>query len=197
MNHEANIFKSDGIMRKFCVVLIAAGCSLAFAARAQDTNALKTEIGLFEAQTGVVIVRGFGQIGSVSTSAAVISVRCKESTSVATGRKDYGIAVEIETNQRRGLALVDSDELASLINGMDYLGKISHGVTALSSFEATYTTKSGLRFVAFSNKRQGGILTFLQYDDSPRISLTPDQWNQLVNLIGQAKTTLDSSSAPK
>jgi len=197
MNHEANIFKSDGIMRKFCVVLIAAGCSLAFAARAQDTNALKTEIGLFEAQTGVVSVRGFGQIGSVSTSAAVISVRCKESTSVATGRKDYGIAVEIETNQRRGLALVDSDELASLINGMDYLGKISHGVTALSGFEATYTTKSGLRFVAFSNKRQGGILTSLQYDDSPRISLTSDQWNQLVNLIGQAKTTLDSSSAPK
>jgi hypothetical protein len=75
-------------MRKICVVLIAIVCSLAYAGRAQDTNALKTEIGIFESQTGVVIVKGFGQVGSVSTGAAVISVRCKESTSLATGRKD-------------------------------------------------------------------------------------------------------------
>ena len=80
-------------MRKCCFVLIAAVGSLAFAARAQDTNALKTEIGLFESQTGVVIIKGFGQIGSVATGGAVISVRCKESTSAATGHKDYGIAI--------------------------------------------------------------------------------------------------------
>jgi hypothetical protein len=184
-------------MRQLFVILIAVGCLLASGASAQDTNALKTEIGLFEAQTGVVIVKGFSQIGSVPTSEAVISVRCKESTSVATGRTDYGIAVEIEFNQRRGLAIVDYDELDSLLNGMDYLGKISYGVTALSGFEATYTTKSSLDFTAFSNKRQGGILTFLQYDDSPRISLTSDQWTQLGNLIRQAKTTLDSLRAPR
>ena len=47
-------------MRKYCAALIVAGCWLASAARAQDTNALKTEIGMFEAQPGVVIVKGFG-----------------------------------------------------------------------------------------------------------------------------------------
>jgi hypothetical protein len=197
MNRETNIFKSEGIMRKFCVVLIAVGCSLAFAVRAQDTNALKTQIGIFESQTGVVIVKGFGQIGSVSTSAAVISVRCKESSSAATGHKDYGIAVVIEVNQWRGLAIVDYDELDSLLNGMDFIGKITYGVTSLPGFEATFTTKSGLQLIAFGNKQQGGIRTFLQYNDSPRISLTSDQWNQLARLIGQAKTTLDSLRVPK
>jgi hypothetical protein len=197
MNRETDIFESEGIMRKFCAVLIAVGCSLAFAALAQDTNALKTEIGIFESQTGVVIVKGFSQVGSVSTGAAVISVRCKESSSAATSHKDYGIAVIIEVNQWRGLAIVDYDELDSLLNGMDYIGKVTYNVTALPGFEATFTTKSSLQFVAFGNKQQGGIRTYLQYDDSPRISLTSDQWTQLVNLIGQAKTTLDSLRTPK
>jgi hypothetical protein len=184
-------------MHKLCVALIVVGCSLAFATRAQDTNALKTEIGIFESQTGVVIVKGFGQIGSVSTGAAVISVRCKESASAATGHKDYGIAVEIDVNQWRGLALVDYDELDALFNGMDYLGKITYGVTSLPGFEATFTTKSGLQLTSFGNKQQGGIRTFLQYDDCPRISLASDQWTQLANLIAQAKTTLDSLRASR
>jgi hypothetical protein len=145
----------------------------------------------------VVIVKGFGQVGSFATGAAVISVRCKETTSAATGHKDYGIAVEIEVNQQRGLAYVDYDELDALLNGMSYLGKITYAVTSLPSFEASFTTKSGLRLSAFGNRRQSGIQTFMQYDDSPRIPLTPDQWTQLANLIGQAKNTLDLSRAPK
>jgi hypothetical protein len=184
-------------MNKYLVVLITVVCSFAFVAHAQDTNALKTEIGLFESQTGVVIVKGFGQVGSVSTGGAVISVRCKESASAATGHKDYGIAVVIEANQWRGLAIVDYDELDALLNGMDYLGKMTYSVTSLPGFEATFTTKSSLQMIAFGNKQQGGIRTFLQYDDSPRIPLASDQWTQLANLIAQAKTTLDSLRASK
>ena len=184
-------------MRKFCALLIAVGCFLAHAAHAQDTNALKTEIGLFESQTGVVIIKGFGPVGSVSTGAAVISVRCKESASAATGHKDYGIAVAIEANQWRESAIVDYDELDALLDGMDYLGKITFGITALPGFEASFTTKSGLGLIAYGNKQQGGIRTFLQYNDGPRIPLASDQWTQLVNMIGQAKTTLDSLRTPK
>jgi hypothetical protein len=184
-------------MRKFCVVLIAAGCWLAFAARAQDTNALKTEIGLFESQTGVVIVKGFGQVGSIATGGAVISVRCKETSSAATGHKDYGMAVVIEANQWREFAIVDYDELDGLLNGMDYLGKMTYNVTSLPGFEGTFTTKSGLQLIAHGDKQQGGIRMFLQYNDGPRIPLASDQWTQLAKLIEQAKATLDSLRAPK
>jgi len=197
MNHETTVFELEGRMLKFCAVLIAAGSWLAFAARAQDTNALKTEIGIFESQTNVVIVKGVGQIGSVSTVAAVISVRCKESTSAATGQREYGIAIVIEASQWRGLAIVDYDELDALLKGMDYLGKITYDVTSLPDIEATFTTRSGLQFMAFGNKQQGRIRNRLQYNDSPRFSLTQDQWTQLARLIGQAKTTLDSLSTPR
>jgi hypothetical protein len=197
MNRETNFFKSEGIMRKFCVVLIAAVCSLAFAARAQDTNALKTEIGLFESQTGVVIVKGFGQVGSVATGGAVISVRCKESSSAASGHKDYGIALVIEANQWREFAIVDYDELDSLLNGMDFLGKMTYNVSSLPGFEASFTTKSGLQLIAHGDKQQGGIRMFLQYNDGPRFPLASDQWIQLAKLIEQAKATLDSLRTPK
>lgn len=178
-------------MRKMIAILIA-GCGLGLAAHGQGTNALKTEIGLFESQTGVVIIKGFGEIGSVTTGSAVISVRYKETTSAATGHRDFGVAVVIEGNQWRESALVDYDELNSLISGINYLGKIGPGMTTPPGFEATYTTKSGLRFIAYRNKRQGTILTYVQYNDTPRIPLSSEQWSQLANLISQAKSTLDS-----
>jgi hypothetical protein len=60
-------------MLKFCVVLIVTCCSFASVSYAQDTtNAPKTEIENFELQTGTVIVKGLGEIGSVTTSAGSV-----------------------------------------------------------------------------------------------------------------------------
>ena len=92
---------------------------------------------------------------------------------------------------------MDYDEIDSLLDGINYLNKITYEVTPLPSFEASFTAKSGLRVVAYSARRQGGIQTFLQYGDRPRILLTSDQMTQLHGLIGQAKNMLDSLKAPK
>ncbi|HEX5400143.1 MAG TPA: hypothetical protein VFY06_13945 [Verrucomicrobiae bacterium] len=179
-------------MHKLHLILIAAVCAPVVALRAQDTNALNTKIGIFEAQTGVVIIKGFERIGTVRTGAAEISVRCKESTSAASGYTDYGIALAIDANQWRGFALVDYDELAPLLNGMDSIGKMNYNVTALPAFEATFTTRSSLRLMAHGDRLEGGIRMYLQYNDGPRIQLTSDQWAQLARLIQQAKARLDS-----
>jgi hypothetical protein len=181
------------IMPKFCLILIAACCSLAFVSRAQDTtNVLKTEIENFEVQTGTVIVKGFGQGGSLTTGAGIISVRLKESIDVGHARKLYGMAIELASGQRLDLLIVDYDELDSLLNGIDYLGKISYDATAMPSFDASFTTRSGLKIVAHSAVRQGGIHTYLQFGDAPRISIASDQLEQFESLIAQAKTSLDA-----
>jgi len=182
------------IMPKFRLIMIAACCSLAFASRAQDstTNVLKTEIENFEAQTGTVIVKGFGETGSLTTGAGVISVRCKESIDVGHGIKQYGVAIELEASPRREFFIVDYDELDSLISGIDYLAKINYSVTALPAYDASFTTRSGLRIVAYSAVRQGGIHTYLQFGDTPRISLASDQFAQFQNLVAQAKSSLDA-----
>ncbi len=178
-------------MRIHLAVLIMFG-ALVLAGRAQDTtNAPKTELEFFEAQPDTVIVKGAGQPSSVTTGAGTISVRCKESVDVATGRKQYGIVVELTDNsQFKDRAIVDYDELDSLLNGIDYLSKISYDVTPLPAFEAVYATKSGLRLEAHSSRRLGGIQTFLQYADSPRIPLASDQVAQIRDLISQARTAL-------
>jgi hypothetical protein len=181
------------IMPRFCLVLIAACCSLVFSSHAQDTtNVLKTEIENFEAQTGTVIVKGVGQGGSLTTGAGIISVRLKETIDVGHGSKLYGMAIELEAGQRRDFSIVDYDEMDPLLNGMDYLAKIGYAATALQAFEANFTTRSGLRIVAYSTVRQGGIHTYLQFGDAPKISLAPDQLAQFQNLIAQAKSSLDA-----
>ena len=185
-------------MNKLHVLLAVTFCSFILASPAQDTNALKTNLGVFEAQTGTVIVKGFGQIGSMSVGTDVITVRCKESTDVSTGHKAQGLIIEIAGNSLpRERIYVDYGEIDSLLSGINYLNKITYDVTPLPAFEASYTTKGGLRVAAYSARRQGGIQTYLQYGDDPRILLASDQMMQLYGLIEQARTNLDSLRTAK
>lgn len=177
---------------------LGAGLLLAGPAGAQTTNALATIIENFEQQTNAVIVKGFSLVGTVSVGDATIIVRSKESTDPGNNQKVYGIMVVYSGSSQPGnfapknALVVDYDELDSLIGGMDYLAKIGYDVTPLSGFDASYATKSGLRFSAHSERRQGGILMFIRFGDFPKIQLTTEQFNQLHNLIAQAKTALDS-----
>ncbi len=180
-------------MRSPLFVLIAICGASPLASRAQmSTNPPPpTEIQNFELQNDTVIVKGFGDIGSVTTEAGNISVRCKESDNVTAGSKMYGIAVALESNQLRNYFVVDDDELDALIRGLDFLSKISYDITTLPAFDASFATRSGLRIAAHSERREGSIQLYLQFGDGARIPLTPEQFSQFKNLIGQAKKSLD------
>ena len=180
-------------MNRLNVILLAAFCTLAFTATAQDTNALKTTIGVFEEQTGTVIIKGFGQIGSMTVGTDVISIRAKESQDVSTGKKVYGLAVDIAGNGLpRERIFVDYDELEPLLNGINYLSKITYDVTPLPGYEASFTTKAGLSVIAHSIRREGTVQAYLQYEEHPRILLNSTQMTQFRDLIQQARDNLDS-----
>ncbi len=171
---------------------MAACCAFTLAVRAQEsTNAPATKIENFELQTDTVIVKGYSQIGTINTSAGVVSVRCKQSIDATSGRALYGISVGLTADQLHGFLVVDYDELDALLAGLDYLNKITYDVTPLPAFDATITTRSGLRIAAHSERRQGGIETYLQFEGAPRIPLSSDQFSQFQNLIVQAKAALD------
>jgi len=88
--------------------------------------------------------------------------------------------------------MVDYDELDSLASGIDYISKVTWGVTQLNSFEASYTTRSGFRVIAHSDRRQEMVNTFIEFGDGPRIPATVDQLAQLHSLVTQAKASLDA-----
>jgi hypothetical protein len=185
-------------MKKLFVILLAAFGALAGTAAAQDTNNLKTSLGVFEAQTGVILVKSYAVVGSVAAGSSEISVRYKETTDAGSGQKCYGLAIEIEGGPfPHTRILVDDDEIDPLLNAINYLIKINFDVTTLPGFEASFTTKAGLRVIATGVRRNGGVLNWLQYDDTPRISLTSMQLSQLYDLIAQARKNLAVLKAAK
>ena len=185
-------------MRKFFIVPILVFGFSVLTARAQITNLPPTELETFEDQTGTVIVKGAGQIGSLSVDALTINVISKESFNEGTGRRQYGMAVEVEANnQRAWKRVVDYDEMDSLLSGVNYLAKIDSKVTELPTFVAGYVTRGGLRVGAFTSQRRGAIQYFLQdfSTNSPRILITSAQLAQFQDLVEQTKKSLDSLQA--
>ena len=185
-------------MNKLKIAVAVLAGALAYTAAADDTNTLCTAIGTFEARPDVIIVKGFGNMGSVALDVGTLSLRCKETLDVGTGTKMYGLMFELEDAQapsRR--SLVDDDEVDSLLSAVDYLMKIKDSVTSLPGYEGIFTTKAGLRVIAHSDHKEGGALTYLQFCDAPRVQLSPVQMMQFYNLLSQAKKSLDALKSEK
>jgi hypothetical protein len=179
------------MMRTVIISVVFMVAALELTARAQDTNALKTEIGSFEAQTNTILVKGFDELGHVYANAATVTVLCKETADITHGRKEYGAALEVAEGPDPGqFAIVDEDELDSLLTGLDYLAQIRHDVTALPAFEAEDTTKYGLRLVGYCPRKDGGIRYYLQICDGRKIDLTGDQVKQLADLIDKTRDSI-------
>jgi hypothetical protein len=185
-------------MNKLHLFLLTVMGSLALSALAQDTNMLKTDIGVFENRTGLIIIKAFNQIGSIQTGSTEVAIRCKESTEAASGVKAYGLLIAINSNQQlRERIYVDYDEIDPLLDAVNYLIKVTSDITTLPAFEAGFTTKSGLRIPARSDHRNASIRFFLEYGDEPRIELSPVQMTQLYDLISQAQKELNRYRAGK
>lgn len=187
-------------MHKLQFILTAAFCSLALMSRGQVTNVPPTELETFEAQTGTVIVKGASQIGSLAVGALNITVISKETLDVSTGRKEYGMAIELAENNRQvWKRVVDYDEFDTFISGLDYLARIDYPVTTLPTFTASYTTKSGFRVGAFTSQRHSAILFFLQdcSINGERIIISSAQLAQFQTLVEQTRKNLDLLRIPR
>ena len=180
-------------------VAVVGGTLLADPARAQETNTCPpfpaTKLEAFETNTDTVIIKATAPIGTVSAHGGGVSVRCREITDAGTGHRERGIVVDIAFDaQLEGTALIDYDELDSLLDGLEYLGKLDWSVTSLPDFSAVYTTKGGFRAEARGSRRTGSIEFAVRSTraNTPKLSLSRDQLGQLRSLIDQAKTKLDS-----
>jgi hypothetical protein len=188
-------------MRKYKIALAAvlASTLLAFNLHAQTVTATlpATFLENFELQTNTIIVKAFSAVGTITLTNTKLSIHADEANDVSHNQKAYGITIALSGTTSAGdpariSLVVDYDELDSLADAIDYVGKVSSGVTQLNSFEAGYVTKSGFHVIAHSDRRQGSVNTFLQFNDLPRFPVSSDQLSQLHSLIAQAKTTLDT-----
>jgi hypothetical protein len=196
---ENSMWKFNAI--KPALTLALAACLLPFIrASAQDTNNVngvwpQTRLEAFATNTGTVIIKSTAEIGAIAASAGNVSVKCKEIDDTGTGRKEFGLAIDLTpNNQSRDARLIDYEEVDPLLNAVDYINKVDWSASSLNSFDAVYTTKGGFRIAAFSSKRSG----FIEYsvrgasEGSIPILLSRNDLASFRNLLQQAKTKLDS-----
>ncbi len=160
----------------------------------------KTKLEEFSARTGVVIIRGFEEIGSVhglySTS---INGEAKEFVYVSTGIREYGITVEVKKEDgkydKKNTSYIDYDEIESLISGIDYIAKVDKSSTKFSNFQADYNTKGDFKISTFSSPSSldkimvavssghfGGVTAYFKISSLAEIKI----------IIEQAKTRIDT-----
>jgi hypothetical protein len=185
-------------MNTLKILSAGAVCVLAWSALAQDTNSLNTQIGTFEARTGVVLVKGISPVGAIPLGAAELSVGCKQTRDLATGEKIYGLIIEVEGPQMLPEAvLVDDNETGPLLNAVNTLAKMTTDITTLNGFEASYTTKGGLEVIAESVRKEGAVQNYLRIEPYSRFALLPVQMTQLANLVQEGRKNLDALKAGK
>jgi hypothetical protein len=184
---------------KITLAAVVASSLLAFNLHAQTATVTlpATLMENFELQTNTIIVKAYSMVGTITLANTKLSIHADEANDVSHSQKAYGITIALSGTTPSGAParislVVDYDELDSLANAIDYVGKVSSGVTQLNSFEAGYVTKSGFHVIAHSDRRQSTVNTFIQFNDLPRFPVSPDQLSQLHSLISQAKTALDT-----
>ncbi|MDR3457666.1 MAG: hypothetical protein P4N60_09485 [Verrucomicrobiae bacterium] len=170
---------------------------LGMPAHAQSTNAFHTDIETFEAQTNLVIVKGFGTGGTVSVGDSILTVRLKESFSPDVNGKWQAVVLDCAEGGLHQRAVIDYAEIDSLLRALDYIRSATYDVTGLPGFEASYQTKDGFRVIGLGSHRQSAVQTFVQFDGCARIPLDSDQISQLRSQISQAQHTLDELKSPK
>jgi len=163
-------------------------------------QAPKTKVEAFEAQQGVVVIRGFSKIGELRGAlGGLVTVQSVEFTNATTNKKEYGITIDVkETSrlEREDRSFIDYDEIDSLIKGIDYISKLDRAVTKLESFQADYRTKGEFALSTFtsgndlmcsiSSGRIGRVSVFFKILDLGRFR----------ELIVTAKSKLDSIKGP-
>lgn len=150
----------------------------------QSAGSPKTKIEAFQARTGVVIIQGFSEVGSVrGLYVTSVTVKAKEFLDASSGRKEFGITVEVKDNsgriERENTSWVDYDEIESLLKGLDYIAKVDRSVTQLSNFQADFRTKGDLGLSVFSSRdenllavksgRIGAATAYFKFEDISKV----------------------------
>ena len=148
-------------------------------AGASGFDSVGSKLEAFNAKTGVVMIRGFEKVGSIfALYGSQLDVESKEFINVSEGTTQYGITIELiklvgETSIKRK-SYVDYDEIDSLIEGIDYITKVSPSVTQFEHFQADYKTRGDLKVSIFSSDegvlgvvtsgKEGGVSIYFKLD---------------------------------
>lgn len=155
-----------------------------------------TDLEELDIKAGAVIVKNYTVVGTVSGFGGTATVTGYEFVDTQSGRKAYGIGVELEESERSERAAlerlyVDYDEMDTLIKSLDYIIRIEKSTT-MENFEAQYKTRSDLTVTTF-NRTTGTLRAAVSsgFVGRIRIGMTLGNLADFRKLLIDAKTVLD------
>ena len=123
-----------------------------------------TRLETFQPMSGAIVTVGREVLGAVAKGRVFVEVRDMRDTR---GNMAGGATLHlIESGTRDERAFIDFDELPGVLNNLNAVLKYSANPTGLKHFEARFTTRGNLSFVAYSNAT-GAIEYALQVNKVP------------------------------
>lgn len=155
----------------------------------------KTKLEEFSARKGTVIVGGLEKIGVVSGRYGTsIKVEAKEFLNVSTGKKEYGITIDVRKREisytEESTSYIDYDEIESLISGIDYISKVDKTSTRFQNFQADYNTKGDFRISTFSSEEKIMVLVSSGTNGSVKAYFNFSSLSEIRSLIAKAKAKI-------
>lgn len=153
-----------------------------------------TKLEAFQAKTGIVIINGYTTVGVIKGMGS-ISIDARDIKDASNLKlKTTGISFTIREAgrlERENTAFVDSDEIDSLITGIDYISKTTKGITSQAQFEIQYKTKGNFRITVFNNTN-GELSAVVSAGNIGRTSayISIQQLSELKSFILEAKAKL-------
>jgi hypothetical protein len=155
-----------------------------------------TKLEKFQARAGSVLIKGYTVVGNLSGTGGSVTVKSMELTDAQSGRKEQGIVITVEGSGRYDHpynSFIDSDEIDSLIKGIDYIAKTDKTVTQQTNFEARYQTRGDFNITTFNSSRDNNISVAISSGriGGESVYLQLEQLEKLKELILMAKGKLE------
>jgi hypothetical protein len=155
----------------------------------------RTKLEAIDARYARVLIKGFTQVATLEARGGDLRIDAVELRDTLEPARAIGIVVavrETADNPRENRALIDYDEIDSLIKALDTVARVNETTTKLTGFEARYRTNGDMEVNVFRQSRSG-VASSLSIGICDRITvqLTLDDLNKLRGIVQEARTRLD------
>src|SRR5687768_1754137 len=138
-----------------------------------------TKLELFQPDAGAIVTVGHEVLGAIARARVFVEVRDMRDTK---GNMAGGASLHIiESGARDERAFIDVDELPGVLRSFEALLKYSANPTTFKRFEARFTTRGNLSFVAYSNTT-GAIEYALQVNKVPLATISNIESGDMLKL---------------
>lgn len=149
----------------------------------------------FEGRIETILIKGRTYVATLRAQNGTASVEATEIRDSNNSTRAAGVVVTIAAvggPPGEVRALIDYDEIDSLIKAFDTLAKSDDSITKLTHFETRYRTKGDFEIMVFKQV-SGGVSAAVEggFFDRSRLLMTLDDFTRLRWMIAQARDRLD------